>query len=117
LVANFAEAQRLYAESLAIFRETGDRHNLAWALEGEAGLLAAMGQPAPAARLLGAAAALRMAARLPVPPVERERVATTVAAVRGCLGESDFPAAWRTVAVRYAALSRYQVGGVAQSGG
>jgi tetratricopeptide (TPR) repeat protein len=94
LVGNFAEAQRLYAESLAIFRETGDRHNLMWALEGEAGLLAAIGQAAPATKLLGAAAALRTAAGLPVPPVERQRVATSVAAARRSLGESGFATAW-----------------------
>jgi non-specific serine/threonine protein kinase len=94
LLGNFAEAQRLYAESLAIFREAGDRPNLVWALEGQAGLLAAIGQAAPAAKLLGAAAALRTAAGLPVPPVERERVAATEAAVRGWLGERDFAAAW-----------------------
>jgi tetratricopeptide (TPR) repeat protein len=94
LQGDFAEAQGLYAESLAIFRETGDRGNLVWALEGQAGLLAAMGQAAPAARLLGAAAALRTAAGTPVPAVERERVAAAVAAVRGWLGETDFAAAW-----------------------
>jgi ATP/maltotriose-dependent transcriptional regulator MalT len=94
LQGDFAQAHRLYAESLAIFRETGDRHNLVWALEGQAGLLAAMGQAAPAAKLLGAAAALRTAAGAPVPPVERARVVATVAAVRGWLGESAFAAAW-----------------------
>jgi len=94
LQGDFAEAHGLYAESLAIFRETGDRGNLVWALEGQAGLLAAMGQAAPAARLLGAAAALRTAAGTPVPAVERERVAADVAAVRGWLGETAFAAAW-----------------------
>jgi tetratricopeptide (TPR) repeat protein len=96
LLGNFAEAQRLYAESLAIFGETGDRHNLVWALEGQAGLLAAIGQAAPAAKLLGAATALRTHAGLPLPPVERERVAATVAAAHGSLGETGFAAEWAT---------------------
>lgn len=61
---------------------------------GQAGLLAPIGQAAPAARSLGAAAALRTAAGLPLPPVERKRVAATVAAVHGSLGETGYAAEW-----------------------
>ncbi len=53
------DARSLYQESLRIFRDVGARVHAVGALEGLAALDAALGKPARAARLLGAAHALR----------------------------------------------------------
>ena len=53
-----------------------------------------MSTPEHAARLLGAAAALREALGIPVPASEREDHDRAVAATRTALGETAFAAAW-----------------------
>jgi hypothetical protein len=73
-------AGRCYRESLAAFRQVGERYGTARALEGLARAAGASGEAQRAAQLYAAAAALRET--------------LGVAAVRACLGEEGFAAAW-----------------------
>jgi tetratricopeptide (TPR) repeat protein len=66
------------------------------ALEGLAGALGMQGRVEHAARLFGAAAALRESSGMPLPPVERAPYEHDVAAVRAQLDEATFAAAWTT---------------------
>ncbi len=91
-----ARALALFAEGLALFTELGDRRIIALALDGVAGLAVAWGQPEHAARLFGAAAALREANGLPVDPASRAAHGRDVAAARALLGEDAFAAGWAT---------------------
>jgi len=70
-------ALSLFRESLALFREQGDQRGVADALDGMAGVVAAMRQPVRAARLLGTADALRDSIGADVWPAnlaDRERI-------------------------------------------
>ena len=87
-------ARALYEESLTLCREVGYTLGIALALEGLAGVVAAQGEPAWAARLWGAAEALREARGIPLPPVYRAGYEHWVAAARARLGELAFAAAW-----------------------
>src|SRR5918999_4574396 len=89
-----ARALALFAEGLALLTELGDRRIIALALDGVAGLAIAWGQPERAARLFGAAAALREASGLPVDPAGRAAHERDVAAARAALGEDAFAAGW-----------------------
>jgi hypothetical protein len=82
------------AESLAIRRELGDRRGIAGCLEALAGVAGAQGQHERAARLFGAAAALRESIGAPLPPADSAEIEPRVAAVRAALGEEAFTAAW-----------------------
>jgi tetratricopeptide (TPR) repeat protein len=86
-------AGRYCRESLAAFRQVGDRYGMAFALEGLA-RAGARGEAQRAAQLYAAAAALREALGAPVPPADRADYERRVAAVRACLGEAGFAAAW-----------------------
>ena len=77
-------------------RELGDQHGLAECLEGLAGVAVAQGHLEHAARLLGAAEALREATGAPLSPRERVRYDRDVSIVRAGLGEAAFVAAWAT---------------------
>ncbi len=83
-----------YRESLGLWGEIGTQEGVADVLAGTGRLAALGGRPAPAARLLGAAAALGEALGYVVPPPERARCANAAAAVRAALGEHEFAAAW-----------------------
>ena len=87
-------ARALYEESLAITRTLGAKLDITSGLEGLAGVVTAQGEPAWAARLWGAAEALREAIKIPLPPVERAEYERSVAAARSHLGEKAFAAAW-----------------------
>jgi hypothetical protein len=63
-------------------------------LEGFAHVAGAEGDAERAARLFGAAEALREALGAPLPPVERAHYDRSVAATRAALGEEAFAAAW-----------------------
>jgi hypothetical protein len=86
-------AMTLLRESLVFRREMGNRPGIAECLEGLAAVVGA-GQSARAARLLGAADALRRVIATPLPPVERPSYEATVTATRVALGEAAFAAAW-----------------------
>ena len=71
---------------------------MALALEGMAGVAALAGAGpgvADAARLLGAASAVRVAVGAPLPPAERSDVDRIEAAARSVLGDDGFAAAFR----------------------
>jgi tetratricopeptide (TPR) repeat protein len=91
-----AEAHARYREALASAREAGETRFVPWCLPGFGALAAAAGQDARAARLFGAAAALRQATGEWWVPLHAPRAdhRATVAAVRARLGNLAFDAAW-----------------------
>ena len=74
--------------------ELGEKVLLAGGFEETASLCVRLGRMEPAARLLGAAEALREAIVCPLPPCDRKDYDETVAAVRAALDEDFFAAAW-----------------------
>ena len=87
------EAKRAYAESLSYAREGGGILNTARSLHGLAGVWAAQGDVARAARLLAVTGVLfeRMGA---MPPFEAAVFARNIAAARAALGEDAWAVAW-----------------------
>ncbi|MGK5628185.1 AfsR/SARP family transcriptional regulator [Streptomyces sp. URMC 123] len=85
-----AEALSLHRQGLAVARDSGDPRAVALAHEGLAGAHALAGEPALAARLLGAAARAREAAGAPLPEAERGDVDRVTAAVLAALGPEAF---------------------------
>jgi predicted ATPase/DNA-binding SARP family transcriptional activator/Tfp pilus assembly protein PilF len=91
---DYTVARSLAEQSLAILCELADKRGIADRLEMFALLDASEGQPARAARLFGAAEALRADIAAPLAAVEREEYAPHIARVREALGEAAFAAAW-----------------------
>ena len=87
-----ARAASLFTESLILRKKMGDKQGLAESLEAMASVAAS--QPEKAARVFGAAEALREAIGAPVPPVERPDYDRAVAAARAQLGEVAFSSGW-----------------------
>jgi DNA-binding CsgD family transcriptional regulator len=87
-------ALALYRESMHYWRQIGDDGSVAICLEGIASALCAAGVPVQAARLLGAAQALREAIDSPIPCNALASYGGLVRSVRDCLGESAFNDAW-----------------------
>jgi non-specific serine/threonine protein kinase len=85
-----------FRESLVRCHAGGDRYSIARCLEGLAGSAVAAGAQArgawwdDAARLLGAAAALRQTINFAVAPVEQPALDRAVAATQGALGEDAY---------------------------
>jgi predicted ATPase/class 3 adenylate cyclase len=90
----YKEATVFYKESLGIYRRTGEQRGIASGLEGLAGVAADDDQAERAARLFGAADALREAIGAPLAPGERADYDRHLAAARAALGEGAFAAAW-----------------------
>jgi len=90
----YGRALALDRESLELRRELGDRRGIAGCLEGLANVAGRTGQPERAARLLGAAGALRETLHAPLAPDEARRCEQDVAATRSALGSDAFAAAW-----------------------
>jgi predicted ATPase/DNA-binding CsgD family transcriptional regulator len=90
-----AEARALYEESLGLSIELGDRWVSAISLEGLARTAVASGQPEAAARLLGAADAIREATGATRSPYWQELHDGIVPEVRARLGEETFDTASR----------------------
>lgn len=91
---DYAFARTLYEESLAMAQEIGDRELIASGLEGLASVVAAQGTLTWAARLWGAAEALREAIGAPLQPIEWADYEQAVATARDHLGEETFASAW-----------------------
>jgi predicted ATPase/DNA-binding CsgD family transcriptional regulator len=87
-------ALALYRESMHYWRQIGDDGSVAICLEGIASALCAAGVPVQAARLLGAAQALREAIDSPIPCNALASYGGLARSVRDCLGESAFNEAW-----------------------
>jgi tetratricopeptide (TPR) repeat protein len=91
---DFGKARQLLREVMAGSEERGYHYERIYALEAMAGLAAAQGQSERAARLFGAAEALRQATGSPLPASERNDHQRIVASARAALGEEAFAAAW-----------------------
>jgi len=89
-----ARALASLAESLPLLRAMGDKKHLAECLATLAQVVAARGLPERAARLFGAAAALRDAIGAPLPPSDHARQDPVVGALRAALGEDGCARAW-----------------------
>jgi non-specific serine/threonine protein kinase len=87
-------AVALTREALSLRWEFDDRRLIAPCLESLAGVAGRSGQPAQAARLFGAADALRAALGTPVVPLQRAGHEREIEAVREALGAAAFATAW-----------------------
>jgi DNA-binding CsgD family transcriptional regulator/tetratricopeptide (TPR) repeat protein len=81
-------------EGLQLFHKLGEMWGVARCLETVAIAVAQVHGPAPAARLLGAAEALRRAIDFPVSPTARARRDAALASARAALGQAAFDAEW-----------------------
>lgn len=86
-------AQACLGEGAALFQALGNHLYLPWCLEGLAGVAAARGQTARAARLCGARDALLVRLGGALPPAHAAGLAQTLAAIRAALGEDACAAA------------------------
>lgn len=91
-----SQATTLFAESLEIAQELGNKYSIAECLEGLAGVAAAMGQAHRAARLFGAAEALRKAKAIRdmFSPADRMEYAQHLADAQAQLDASAWQTAW-----------------------
>jgi non-specific serine/threonine protein kinase len=94
LEGDHTQAIALHRRSLPLYRAVDDRGNLAGSLEALAGALGVTGRPVRAARLFGAADALRREHGTPMLPGEAPAVEADIAHVRSLLGQEAFAAAW-----------------------
>jgi tetratricopeptide (TPR) repeat protein len=91
---DYRRAQQIYTWGLRELWALGIRRHSAHCLDGLGAVAAAAGQGAMGAQLLGSAAALRAAIRLPVSPAERPTYDQLVADVRAASDPATFAAAW-----------------------
>ncbi len=94
LQGEYARAVAHYAECLPLFQQVGDTRGAGGCLEELGGVAAALGHLARAARLFGAAEAVRDALGAPQGPVDRQDHDRTVAGVRAALGADALATAW-----------------------
>ncbi|MGH7428914.1 MAG: tetratricopeptide repeat protein, partial [Candidatus Methylomirabilaceae bacterium] len=87
-------ARALLEEALTIQREVGDKRGIAYSLERFASLAGANGRHERAARLFGAAEALRERIGAPLSPADRVEYDHGVSAVRAALTGAVLEAAW-----------------------
>jgi hypothetical protein len=85
-----ALAERCHQEALAAAREHGAPLPIACCIEGLAGVAAAAGDAEQAARLLGAAAAIRNRIGVPLPEPERTDIQLASETARAVLGGEAF---------------------------
>ncbi len=86
----YQQADSHYKDSLAICQDLGEKEGIALALEGLAGIAAALGQDTSAARLLGTAETLRDTTGFALSPIDCAFNERTLASVRARLGEHVF---------------------------
>lgn len=95
---DYGAARSYYAQNLRMFQEVGERAGVAFSLERFAALAATRAgeaQAQRAARLFGAAEALRQAVGTTLPPVDHsDYYDRAIAATRAALGDEVFSAAW-----------------------
>ncbi|MBA3946617.1 MAG: AAA family ATPase [Herpetosiphonaceae bacterium] len=90
----YHEAAVLYRESLSIGCDLHDQLVINYTLDGLGGVAGALGQPVRAARLGGAAEALRERIGTPIPEAEQANHDAIVATIRAQLDEHTWTAAW-----------------------
>jgi non-specific serine/threonine protein kinase len=88
-------AAQYFVESLDALPQGGTQFGVPLSLEGIAGVVGMRQQPAQAARLLGAAEALREAIDYPRPPIEQAVYDRILSAVRAQLSEAALHQAWQ----------------------
>ena len=111
-------ARAILEESLAILRVSNDKWFTAFCMEELASVVSAQGEVMWAARLWGAAEALRDTFGLPLPPIFRADYERSVAAARTQLGEKAFTAAWaegRTMTPEQVIIARGPISTPAES--
>jgi predicted ATPase/DNA-binding CsgD family transcriptional regulator/predicted negative regulator of RcsB-dependent stress response len=86
----YQQAAIHYKESVGLCQELGEKEGVALALEGLAGILAALGQARIAARLLGTAETLRDTTDVALSPLDRAFNERTFASIRARLAEHVF---------------------------
>ena len=87
-------ARHLYQESFQLLQEIHDREFFPLCLESLAGVVAGQGEQAWAARLWGAAEAIRETVGNPIQPLYLLEYQQAVAAAREQLGQEAFVTAW-----------------------
>jgi uncharacterized protein HemY len=91
---DYGGAMAQYKESMLLWRQVGHEMGVVECLENMARVAVAQDQPKRAARLCGAASALRATIGAPLTAAERTELDRTVAVLRVALGEDVFAAAW-----------------------
>ncbi|HEX6480100.1 MAG TPA: tetratricopeptide repeat protein [Ktedonobacteraceae bacterium] len=86
----YQQADTYYKESLALCQDLGEKEGIALALEGLAGIAAALGQASSAAKLVGRAETLRDATDVALSPLDRAFNERTLASIRARLAEHVF---------------------------
>lgn len=87
-------AASCYREALEMYQALRTKHRIAPCLEGVAQLAVAQQRAEAAARLLGAASALRNEIGAPLPPVVQDSHRRLLTAIQLALGDERFPTAW-----------------------
>jgi hypothetical protein len=93
-LGDHGRARTLLGESLALSKRLGSTFSLVENLETLAELAGDLGDPRRAARLWGAAGALRETAGIPQPPVERRGREPYLIDARSGMDEADWTKAW-----------------------
>jgi tetratricopeptide (TPR) repeat protein len=91
---DYRRAGEVFTESLTIAGKAGARWVLGTLLEGMASVAVGQGQVECAARLFGAAQAVRTALGTPIRPANRALYEAHIAAARTALDEDDFARGW-----------------------
>src|SRR5512143_3058229 len=91
---HYAQAEAMYRETIREWQRIGHRAAVAHQLECMASLAMQAEQPERAARLFGAAEALREKVRIPMTIPEREEYERTVASLRSGTDAAAVAAAW-----------------------
>jgi len=90
----YEDAHRIFWESLAVRQELGNKGGIAWCLEKLAQRFQHQNRLPLAARLYGAAAAIRESIDSVIDPVDQPEYETYVANLKDELGEEDFQSYW-----------------------
>ena len=93
-LGDVGEAHALMAEALTLLQSLGSRDGVILGIEGIAYAVAAEGRPRQAARLRGAASALRARLHDPIRPSQRAEYDQALATLRDALGAEAFDAVW-----------------------
>ena len=90
----YAEAAAVYSETIQTFQEFNQRAAVAHQLECFGCMAAAQSQPERAARLLGAAEALRQRLKTDMTPLERREYEETMTNLRKQIGPAELAKVW-----------------------
>jgi len=93
-LGKLAEATRCLAQGLTISQTLGDQASIAWCLAGLGSVAALDEEPERAARLWGAAEALRQTIGCRPAPAARATYERLLAEARAQLGDAAFDTAW-----------------------